>query len=209
MPRRKKTIGPVGFAIRRLAADIGDRNVGGKVFVLAAKCIACPCTGAGKPLGIVTGVHKHAARTVCVSFAVHRMAESDVVDVLRHVGKHRGDFLAALARGNERPGAFHQVAVLPLERHQPLFAGHGFAMVFFQRGFVFPQVHVRGGTRAEDLQDSFGFDWVMSRAVAGRPGCRLFSRRRCTQEMKQADPTESRMDVSQKMSPSDRRQWVH
>ena len=104
-----------------------------------------------------------------VGFGGHRMNEGNVIDMARHVRQHGRTHFARLSLGFERPGTFHDVAVFPLKADEVFFAGQWLAMILFQAGFVFPQVHMRGGAGAEDLQDPFGFWREMGFINAGLP----------------------------------------
>src|SRR5690242_2296630 len=107
---RQEAVAPVRLAIRRLAADIWDRDIRRQVFIFTSQGKTDPGAGAWKTFEDRPGVHEHATRAVRVCFRLHGMDERDVVDVPSHIGKKRADHFAALARGGERPGAFHHAA---------------------------------------------------------------------------------------------------
>ena len=125
------------------------------------------------------------------------MDKRDVVHVPRHVRQHRGDLFPALARRHKRPGRPHQIPVFALERHLRLRARHRGAVELLQLRFVVPEIDVRGGAGAENLQDLLGF----------RPGReqRILRRRRHApiqaQEPREGDPGEAGGHLIQKMPP--------
>ena len=131
---RQKAVAPIRFSVGRLAANVGNRDVGGQVVVFAAQRVANPCAGRRKALEDRAGIHKHAARAVRVGLRLHRMNERDVIDVPRKMRQQAADHLAALAGGPERPRALHQVAVFALEAHEPLLAGQRLAVIFLETG---------------------------------------------------------------------------
>ena len=63
---------------------------------------------------------------------------------------------SALPAGSEGPRAFHEGTILALKADHVLLARQRLAVHFFEHGFVIPQVHVRGGSRAKDLEHAFG-----------------------------------------------------
>ena len=147
---RQKSRTPVGFAVGRFAAHVGERYVGWQVFVETAESVADPRPGRRVAFLGETGVHVNAARSVGVGLGVHAVQEGHVVDVLRHVRQQTGNAFAALAGGRQKiPRRAHQVAVRALKREKFLFTGQRLAVVFFQRGFVFPEVDMRGGAGTE------------------------------------------------------------
>ena len=197
IPRGQKAIGPIGFAIRRLTTDIGNGNVCGKVFVLTSQRITQPGPGSRKAFRRVSGIHEHASRPVCIGLALHRMDEHDVVYMPGHVGQQTADPLAGLATRRERPGAFHQIAVLALKREETLLAGQGFAVPLLERRLVFPEIHLRDRTRTEDLKNTFGTGRVM-RHPPPRSSAGLFGRCGFRQQLYQPDTGQARVNVAEK-----------
>jgi hypothetical protein len=151
----QEAVAPVGFAVRRFAADVLDGDIGRQVLVERAEGVADPSSAARIAFAGEAGVHRDAARTVGVAARSHRMDERHLVDVLRHVRQVRADHLAALAGWPEGPGGLHQVAVLALEGHLDR-AGQGSAVIFIEERLMIPEVDVRSRARAEDLEDLFG-----------------------------------------------------
>ena len=80
------------------------------------------------------------------------MHKGDPVDVLLQVGQKACDPFATLASGHEGPWAPHEIPILTLETEKVFLAREWFPIAFFQFGLVLPEIHVRGGSRAKDLQ---------------------------------------------------------
>ena len=83
------------------------------------------------------------------------MDEGNVVSVFGQMRQQGRQQLAAFSGGRERPGRFHQVAVLALKRDFCASARQRRAIVFFQRRFVIPQINMRCRAGTKDLQDLF------------------------------------------------------
>ena len=81
----QKTVAPIRLAVGRLAAKIGNRDIGRQIFVGAAQGIAEPRAGRWKTFRDVAGVHEDTAGAVGVGLRRHRMDEGDVVNMLGHV----------------------------------------------------------------------------------------------------------------------------
>ena len=164
----EEAVAPVGFAIGGFAAEVLDGDVGGQVVIEAAEAVADPGACAGEAIAGEAGVHVHTAGTVGVRAAGHAVDEGYVIGMTGDVRQHGADLFAALAGGMEGPWGLHEVAVFALESD---FGGtwEGGAVILFQHGFVVPQVDVRGGAWAEDLQHLLGLWWEV-RLVFGRVG---------------------------------------
>src|SRR5688500_14958319 len=63
-----------------------------------------------------------------------------------------GTHLAGLAARREGPRGLHQIAVLALEAEFAFRARQRFPMIFFERGLVLPEVHVRRAAGTENME---------------------------------------------------------
>src|SRR5262249_43239899 len=153
---RQEAVSPVGGALLRVAAGIGDRDVGRKVLVLGAERVAHPCAGAGKSLERESGAHEHFAGPVSVRLRGQRMDEAHLVGAFGQMGQQVRDPFAAFTALAEGPWATREVAVFALERDQLVDTRQRLAVALPEGRLVVPGVEVADSARTEDVQDATG-----------------------------------------------------
>ena len=204
MPGRQESVAPVRFAVRGLAPHVRQGNIRRQIFVRTPQGIAGPGPRAGETLGDVAGVHEDAARAVRVGPGSHRVDEGDAIRMCRHVRQQAGNHLAAFACRQKRPRTFHEIAVLALERDEVFGPRQRLAIPLLKFRLVLPQIHVRSGPRAEDLQDSTRFRREMGPSDTGLPdcvgrrllGCRYFS----AEQVRKPDARQGCVNIAEKAS---------
>ncbi|MFM1944028.1 MAG: hypothetical protein RI897_3010 [Verrucomicrobiota bacterium] len=147
---------PVIDAGLRGAAGVGDGDVGGERFVVAAKGIGRPGADTGEAIEGEPGVHEILTGAVGVGVSGERVDEAHIIDQVGEVRDEVGNHFAALAAGSEFPGAFGEHTLFALEGDERVSARHGFAMVPDEFGFVVESIELAAGAGAEDHEDLFG-----------------------------------------------------
>ncbi len=147
---------PVVDAGLRRAAGVGDGDVGGERFVVAAEGIGGPGADTGEAIESEPGVHEIFTGAVGVGISGERVDEAHVIDEVAEVGDEVGDHFPALAAGSEFPGAFGEHALFALEGDEVIGTGHGLAVVADEVGFIVEGIELAAGTGAEDHEDLFG-----------------------------------------------------
>ena len=126
------------------------------------------------------------------------MDEGDVVDVLAP-GAAAGVLIRLpLGRaGTNGQGLRIRLPFLPWKRDEVLLARQWLAVALLQLGLVVPEVDVRGGAGAEDLQDPLRLRREVRLAAAGLPALHRGRRGVVGQKVRQANPGKPRADVGE------------
>ena len=83
------------------------------------------------------------------------MHKRNPIHMLLHMRQHAGDVLPRFTRRHKWPRASHQVTVFSLEAEEIFFTRQRLAVALIEFWFMFPQIEVRSGSRAKNLQNAF------------------------------------------------------
>ncbi len=133
------------LAALRHPARILDGHERRQVLVLAAERVIDPRAHARESVEHKTGVHEIFRRPVGVRAVGERMEKAQLIGQLANVRHQFADLFAALPARLEVPQRLGEVAIGPLERHQPFIARQRLAVALDQLRLVIKRVHVAQG----------------------------------------------------------------
>ena len=161
---------PILGAIRGHSAQVGHHHEGGQVFVERAQSVARPAAHARESRGQESGGLEQGRLRMDTALAHQVVDEGHVIDTATEWGHDLAEVLTALAVGFEFPGGGEGGAQSVLEKLHGLAGIPFLSVVFFEEGFVVPEIDMACGSGHEELDHPLG-PWACG-------GC-LGTRRRC------------------------------